>query len=1110
MLTNLTPLGRQSLSVILMMLFLFPVRASTQGNSKISFQGRNITIATLFKAIKKQTGLTVFYSNKLLDDSEKISVDFNRTALAEVMQSTLSGKGLSWVVKEKYIVLQRSVANAAPVEVNTEQGAKNLERQTITGTVSDDSGLPMAGVGVKVKETNAGTVTDQAGRFSIEANSGNTLLFSYLGFTTQEIPVGTQTRIQVKMQANDTDLSEVVVVGYGTQKRVNLTGAVSMVSGKELSTRPMGQTSAALQGMAPGVTVRQSSGRPGADGGTIRVRGIGTITDPNPLVMIDGVEGSLNNIDPNLIESISILKDAASASIYGSRAANGVILVTTKRANSNQVSISYNNYIGWQDPTNMPKLVNALDYMLLINEAYANTGRTPLYANELIEKYREQNGVSSDLYPNTDWQKETLTGSGLQQSHFLTIQGGTSKVKLLGSFGLFDQKGIIENSGFKRYTIRTNADITFSEKLTVRVDLQYVNGITTEPSASTNPDIGSGEIFQWMNGIPANQIGINESGQWGVGWNGTNPISVSRDGGTYRIRGPVGSINATVNYKPTEWLQAEVAYAPKYALSSRNRFKKAIQSYLPNGSLSFLTPALTSLSQRQDQTFFNNMRATLTASKAISDHSLKFLIGGSREDFYLEWIEGYRDNFILPEYPILNGGSALNQTAKGSAEEWALQSLFSRLNYDYKGRYLLELNARYDGSSRFADGNRYGFFPSASAGWRISEEGFFSGLKNIISEAKLRLSWGRLGNQLIGGSYPSRTVLLFESMAMGKQIVNTAALNDMANKDISWESTEEKNIGINLTLMDKLNITADYYQRRTRDILLELDVPLIIGMKKPYQNAGTVDNKGWELGVSYRGNIKDFNYNVSFNVSDVKNTIVDMRGINQTANLTVNREGYSINSLFGYEAQGFFTSDEEATAHAKQFGTVKAGDIKYKDQNGDGLINESDKIIIGSTIPRLTFASNIGASFKGFDLSLLLQGVGKANGYVNGPGVLPFNVGGALGGTIREENKDRWSPENLNAKYPRLAFGESNNEQASTFWLRDASYLRIKNIQIGYSFPALMTKKLNISRLRVFANGSNLASFDRFLNGYDVEAPVGPGHVYPQVKLYSFGLDVTF
>ena len=1101
MLKKLTRLGRLMLPVIFMLHLLSPAYAKTQPVYKINLKGRNITLATVFKTIKNQTGLTVFYSNKLLDDAEKVSMEFNNAELAEVMQYVLKGKGLEWLIKEKYIVLQKQVPIVKPEAGKTKEQPSNLFQQ-VKGTVTDETGIAIPGVGIKIKGTTQATVTDNDGRYSIEVPAGGVLVFSYVGYAPQEITVNAETTINVKLVVENANLTEVVVVGYGTQKKVNLTGAVSQISGKDLAVRPMGQTSAALQGMAPGVTVKQSSGRPGGDAGNIRIRGIGTLSDANPLVMIDGIEGSMNNIDPNLIESISILKDAASSSIYGSRAANGVILITTKRASADQIGISYNNYIGKQNATNMPKQVNALDYMLLINEAYVNTGRTPLYSQALINKYIEQGGKNSDAYPNTDWQEETLTGSGLQQSHFLTIQGGTQKVRLLGSFGYFDQKGIIENSSFRRYTIRNNADITFSEKLKARIDLQYVNAITTEPAAL------SSEIFQWMNGIPANQIGITESGLWGVGWNGSNPISASKDGGTNTTRGPFGSINATVNYKPVEWLEAEVAYSPKYALSSSNNFRKAIQSYLPNGSPSFLTPALSSLTQTHTESFFNNMRATVTASKNVKFHSFKLLLGGSREDYYMETVSGYRDTYILPEYPVLNGGSAVNQRATGTAEEWALQSLFSRFNYNYKGKYLLELNARYDGSSRFSAGNKYGFFPSASAGWRISEEGFMSGLKSIVDEAKIRVSWGRLGNQNIG-TYPSVTSLVLESTAMGKQIVNTAALNALSNRNISWETTEEKNIGIDLTLFKNLSITADYYRRRTRDILLLLDVPLILGLTRPYQNAGVVDNNGWELGVAYRGKVKEFNYNVSLNISDVKNTVVDMRGINQTG-LTVNREGYPIASIFGYEAQGLFQSDQEVAAHAKQFGTVKAGDIKYKDQNGDNLINEADKIIIGSTVPRYTFSSIIGASFKGFDFYALLQGVGKADGYLTGPGILPFNVGGAIGGTIREDNKDRWTPDNRDAKFPRLAFGETNNEQVSSFYLKNAAYLRIKNIQIGYTIPANLSKKFGLSRFRVFANGSNISSFTTFWNGFDVEMPVGAVSVYPQVKLYTFGLEANF
>ncbi|MCX2585600.1 TonB-dependent receptor [Pedobacter sp. MR22-3] len=1099
---NLTRRGRLCLPIVLMLLFTLVMGAQSQAIGKISIEGKNITFASVFKSIKAQTGLTVFYSNKILDDAEKITISFKQAELNEVLHVSLKGKGLDWTIKEQYIILQKATPKPGP-EPRKPAALSSPKVEDKTGVITDENGSPIPGAGIKIKgSSSGGTVSDQNGRYKINANAGDILIFSYVGYTPQEIPVGTDNQINVKLLPLNENLNEVVVVGYGVQKKVNLTGAVSQVSGKDLAARPAGQTSAALQGMAPGVTVTQSSGRPGGDAGTIRIRGIGTVSDPNPLVMIDGIEGSMNNIDPNLIESISILKDAASASIYGSRAANGVILVTTKRAAADQVSISYNNYIGWQEPTNMPDLVDALDHMLLTNEAYANTGRTALYSDALIQKYREQNGASSDLYPNTDWQKETLTGSGLQQSHFLTIQGGTQKVKLLGSFGLLDQKGIIENSGFKRYTIRSNADIAFSDKLKARIDLQYVNAITTDPSATSDA------IFQWMNSIPANQIGVNQSGQWGVGWNGFNPISAGKEGGANRTNAPFGSINAALNYKPVEWLEMEAVYSPKYALSSSKNFRKAIQSYLPNGATSYLTPALSSLTQYNSQSFFNNMRATVTASKTFGDHNLKLLAGASREDYFNQWTNAYRDTYILPDYPVLNAGSAQNQQATGSEEEWALQSLFSRFNYVYKDKYLLEINARYDGSSRFSAGHKYGFFPSASAGWRISEENFMAGLKNVISEAKLRVSWGKLGNQNIG-TYPSITTILLESYTLGKQIVNTAALNTLANKLISWESTEEKNIGLDLTLFKNLNITADYYRRRTSDILLPLDIPLIVGFEKPYQNAGVVDNIGWELGLAYRGKLNEFNYNVSFNISDVKNTVIDMRGINQTG-LTVNREGYPIASLFGYQADGLFASDAEVAAHAKQFGSVKAGDIRYVDQNGDNIINESDKIVMGSTIPRYTFATNLGGSYKGFDFSVVIQGVGKANGYLAGPGILPFNVGGAIGGTIREDNKDRWTPGNRNAAYPRLAFGETNNEQVSTYFLKDASYVRIKNVQVGYTFPVSIAQKVALKRIRVFANGSNLGSFDRFWQGYDVEAPVGAGNIYPQVKVYSFGLEASF
>lgn len=970
---------------------------------------------------------------------------------------------------------------------------------TISGKITNDKQEPLAGASVTEKGTSNAVVTKDDGSFSISVSNANAkLIVSYVGHETTEIAAQNRTTIDIALVPSNSNLSDVVVVGYGTQKKVNLTGAVSTVSSEQLTSRPVGQTSSALQGVAPGVTVVQGSGRPGGDAGTIRIRGIGTLGNSNPLVLIDGIEGSLDNIDPNNIESISVLKDAASAAIYGSRAANGVVLVTTKRAKSNILSIAYNGYGGVQQATNLPKMANAIDHMLLTNEAYVNVGRAPLYSDALIDKYRTDNGANPDLYPNTDWQKEVLTGSGIQQGHFVSINGGSEKIKFLTSLGYMDQKGIIEKSGFQRMTLRNNADLIFSDKFNIRFDLQLVGEFTKQPGR------GSSEVFHWMNRIPANQLGVNSNGTWGEGWNGDNPIAFSRNGGEQKNISPSAQMNVSLNYRPFKWLRAEVTAAPRYAESINKNFNRSIQTYKPDGAISFLTPARSSLTEDANRAFYNNLRATLTADKTFGDHSLKFLAGASREDYRNNFVSAFRDGFILPDYPVLNTGSADNQRSSGNGAEWALQSFFGRLNYDYKSKYLIEVNGRYDGSSRFAVGNKYGFFPSFSGGWRVSEEPFMEPLKDVLNEFKLRGSWGRLGNQNIG-NYPFTSFINLGSYTMGGQIINVAALNTLANTEISWETTEMSDVGVDITLFKNLSITADYYYRQTRDILYTLDVPLIIGLGAPQQNVGVVDNKGWELGINYRGSVNDFKYSVAFNISDVKNKVIDLRGVNRTG-LTVNREGSPIGSIFGLQSEGLFQTDAEVAAHAKQFGTIKPGDIKYKDQNGDGFINDNDNIVIGSTIPRYTFGTTLNGSYKGFSLNVFIQGVGKADGYLYQQGIMPF----FLGGTVQEQHKDHWTPKTPNATFPRLAFSEANNEKNSSFWLKDASYVRIKNLQLAYTVPTKITSAAGMRELRFYVNAQNFFTRDNFWNGYDVESPVGVGNTYPQVKMFSFGLNANF
>lgn len=975
--------------------------------------------------------------------------------------------------------------------------AQSSNPLTIKGKITEEDGGALPGATIMVKGTKNGTASDGNGNYSLKAGADDVLVFKLVGYQEQEIAVKGQTTINVSFVSGSTGLEELVVVGFGTQKKVNLTGSVSSISAKDLVSRPIGQASSALQGLAPGVTVTQASGKPGGDAGTIRIRGVGTLGDSNPLVLIDGIEGSLNSIDPNLIENISILKDAASASIYGSRAANGVILVTTKRGKGNQLAIGYSGYSGVQKATNLPDLVDAVDHMVLTNLAYTNTGRSPLYTEEFLQEYRSNAG-NTDLYPNTDWQKEVLTGSGLMQSHFVNINGGADKIKFLTSAGFLDQKGIIENSSFKRFTLRNNADVVFSDKLSMKVDINLIASNTKEPGRGTE------NTFHYMNRIPAAQAGYFSNGTWGEGWNGVNPIAFSRDGGLKKKLSPSAQLNASITYKPVKWLTAELKAAPRYQQEQDDNFIKAVQTYYTNGNALPKSPALSTLSVENSKSFYNNFWATVKAEQSFGGHNLTFLAGASREDFKTDNSVAYRENFVLPDYPVLNTGASANQQSSGTAAEWALQSYFGRLNYDYKGKYLLEVNGRYDGSSRFASGLKYGFFPSFSAGWRVSEEDFMKSSDKVISDLKLRASWGKLGNQNIG-NYPFTSAIVSGAYTLGKQIVSMAALNTLANSGISWETTEMTNFGVDMTVFRNLTFTGEYYIRKTRDILLELDIPLTVGLGKPFQNVGVVENRGYELALSYRNSIKDFNYDIGLNFSDVKNTVIDLRGVNRTG-VTVSREGSPINSIFGLEAQGLFQSDAEAAAHPKQFGTTKGGDIKYKDQNGDGVINDDDQVIIGSTIPRYTFGANFNFSYKGFSLSAFVQGVGKADGLLYNQGIMPF----FNGGTAQEQHKDNWRPDNQDAKFPRLAFSETNNEKVSSFWVKDASYIRLKNLQLGYMLPAAWASKISAKSLRIYANGQNLFTKDNFWKGYDVEAPVGTGNVYPQVKIYTIGLDVNF
>lgn len=1008
------------------------------------------------------------------------------------------------------------VKNSTPPEM-----VSSAQQQSqVSGKVTDQTGLPLPGVTVAVKGTAQGTITDADGAFLLRnLNQNATLIFSFVGMKTQEMNLEGRSSVNIVMEEEAIGIDEVVAVGYGTQKKANLTGAVSTVSLPQMAKRTVAQTSLALQGLVPGVTVTQRSGKPGGDGGIISVRGKTTIGNNDVLVLIDGVESSINSVDPKSIESISVLKDAASAAIYGNRAANGVILITTKRAEEGQAFVTYNSYVAKGVPTNVPQYVGAVDFMKYISIAKRAVGMTPEYSEEYIQQYEAGIAANDPNYPDVDWFDATATNNGLITNHFITVSQGTSKIKSLTQAGYMSQNGITENTNFKRYNLRSNTDFKISPKLDFSADISVVYTNAKEPSK-----LGTG--YNFVGRIPANQAAYLADGRYGPGWQGVNPVAYYKDGGIVNNVAPSGIMNFNAAYRPVKDLELQGQYALNYWEGHNTNWDKRLQLYLNDGTPDPQTQAKSTLTETATRSMRNLLVGHATYSKSFLDsHNFKLMAGYQQETFWNKWHTGVREVFPFPDYPVLNAGGQENQKSSGSASEYALQAVFGRLNYDFMGKYLFEVNLRYDGSSRFEEGYRWGLFPSVSGGWRISEEPFWNELKDVVNNLKLRASWGQLGNQnTLNGYYPSQsTVNLGTNYIFNKNISSGAAITTMANSYISWETTTMSNIAVEFNLLKKFDITAEYYYRVTDDILLNLNIPLIIGLAAPAQNAGKLENKGWEVAANYNDQFGDLNFSAMFNISDVKNKIIDLKGINETG-LTVNREGYPMSSLFGYEAAGYIVPEdydsEGIYQGATQIGNYGPGDIKYKDQltidtdedgmpdTADGVINTSDNVIIGSTIPRYTFGLNLYAEYKGIDLNALFQGVGKADGYVWGHSIGSFFEGGSM----PEIGKDYWTPENRDAQFPRLAFNNSNNQQNSSFWVKDAAYLRLKNLQLGYSLPGNFLSKIKISNIRFYVSTDNVFTVSKFWKYFDVESPVlsGYGNFYPIMRTTTLGIDLKF
>lgn len=1000
----------------------------------------------------------------------------------------------------------------------------HAQQSMIKGNVLTENGNPLPGVTVRVEGTSRGTTTNAEGHFQINAHKGDELIFSFLGYLTRKIKVNNPSSpISVKLSEDIKQLNSVVVVGYGTQKKENLTGAISTLNMDEKKNQPITNISNALHGM-PGLFVKLGNSMPGVDRAQIRIRGIGTLNNNDPLVLVDGVEYPMDELNPNDIASISVLKDA-SAAIYGSRAANGVILVTTKTGKGKS-KVNYNYYFGLQSPTVMPDVIwDPIVYMKLMNQAALNEGKSsPYFSDAEVQEY--QLGMKTDpfTYPAINWFDRILE-TGTIQKHDISVSGSTEKVHYRLSLGYLDRDGIIQGpvDGEKKYSVGLNTSFQVNPKLKVGLTL---NGYYRQYS---QPTYSNGSFWNYlMRALPVENDTLAD-GNYGYTWlrvpgrnNWEQPRMLSTEGYWKKyIQRFVSSLYA--DYQ----LPFDINYHIKFGVDKYDGFTKTFVPQMfkiqakTGKRYNWNSPSTAPRSYNYDDNdmnihFYNTVDWKRTFNK---EHHLSVMLGASYDNYvnrgFMAEMTGYLDGTL----DALDAGS-IRQNISGNETRDVLESYFGRVNYNYKGKYLLEGIFRYDGSSRFAQGHRWGFFPGLSAGWRIDKENFFS--SHFINLLKIRASYGQLGNQAVDLYSYENSITLGHDYSFGGPngvLASGAAATAYSDPSISWETTTDYDLGVDVNFWgNRINLTADVYKKVTTGILRTVNLPSQVGnLSGPKKNVGSMQNVGYEINLRYRNNAGPFDYNIYGNVSYNKNKVLNLNGqilYNFGTNLpTITKEGYPVDAFYVLQAEGIFQSDEEVSKHAYQSEDTKAGYIKYKDVKKDGTINGDDRIIIPSStkIPKYTYGFGFDVSYKGLSLSGFFQGIAGIKMYLHGNVAFPLNNGA---NATWEWVTDSWTKDRPNAKLPIITeanYGSKMNYQSSTFWMKNGAYLRLRNVQLAYALPEKWLSAVNIQQLNVFVNAQNPLLFSQYKD-YDPETVsdyISLYH-YPMLKTFSAGVNVTF
>jgi len=1084
---------------------------------------QDATVESVLNKIEDLSEYYFLFNQKLIDVERKVSINAKDEPIKDIL-SELFPKDVKFIVSDRQIVLTPAVESSKLEDILQQQ------QITVTGKVTDSqTGEPMPGVNVVVKGTTIGTMTDGSGNYSLNVPDRNaTLVFSFIGYTTQEIPLEGRSSLNVSLVSETIGLEEVVVVGYGTTRKVNLTGSVSTIKFDEvISNRPITNASQALAGSATGVWVSQNSGKPGSDDAQLRVRGWGTLNNSNPLVIIDGVEGDFNQLNPGDIENISVLKDAASAAIYGSKAANGVILITTKAGRlGEKMQVNLSSYVGVQSLGRRYDLItNSAEQMRLSNQALINEGSSPNYPDYLISAF--ENGDDPYKYPNTDW-FEVLFKDALIQEHNLSIRGGSSQVSSFLSFNYFNQEGMVPNTNSERFGIRANIESNVNKWLKLEARLNYIRKFANEPYADIT--YGSlGRVFEMLSGAAPYIAPYTRDGRFGsvqaidkdgnLLYDNRNPLIDAANGATKGENNFI-TLNTAFEIKFYKDLTLKTTLATSGDWQLNDKFNETIYGYTDTG-IETITKNYNreglEISRNHNSVLGNTLYSTLNYSHQFAEkHDFAIIAGLQLESRNIKNVYARRANPPKEGLTQVDAGTSGFQ-GEGNMQRLRMFSYFGRVNYSFLNKYLFEANLRADASSRFKEGNRWGIFPGFSAGWRLSEENFIRNL-NIFSNLKLRASWGQLGNQNIGWYWPYLAVINQKndlSYSYGGNFSAGAAVTSLVDEDITWETTTTLDFGLDIGLLNnRISMEADYFRKTTNDILVQLPIPNIMGgVTSPWENVGEMLNTGIEFVINYTNQKlqrAQFGYNVGANFTYIYNEVTKFLGDKSPDQLYLIREGYSYNSLYGYKAIGIYQSNEEAQEHMyANSPTPKAGNLKYEDVNQDGKLGFEDKQGLGNTIPKFTFGFSSAFQYKGFELNFLFQGTTGVNLYVQNN----FTNMTWENRVISKRWRNAWTPDNPDTDIPSLKFNSTWDSYASSFWVRNGSFLKLKNIQLSYSIPEHLSSLAGIQKVYVYVNAQNVFTIaDKDYEGYDPERNTfnSGNRVYPTPRIISLGINFNF